>query len=77
VVLSQLESKNPHCRNALTCVNPVRASGKTRAGMPARTEPARLAFRHSVADGADNGHHHRATDTAADYILDDGADIDP
>jgi hypothetical protein len=30
---------------------------------------------HSVADGANNGHDHRATHAAADQILEDAADI--
>ena len=32
-------------------------------------------FRHGVADGADNGHHHRAAHAAANQILDDAANI--
>jgi hypothetical protein len=42
---------------------------------PERRSDEPRPFCHGVADGADNGHHHRAAHAAADQILDDAANI--
>src|SRR4029079_8759533 len=53
-----------------------RGEGCAVPGMRSARIALGLALHHGVADGADNRHHHGTADTAADHVLDDGADVD-